>query len=158
MHDLRSIDAGGESDGHHDHGHGHAWGRREWNDLPQRLDALSTAAAANAAPPAAELAEPVSPAVPATLDLSAEVPLPEVPPQPSPLTTTSAALHLMQVPSSRLLEAYAALRQALGEASDAATPETTRADLAAFLDRLADELAPDAPAALPAGTVLNLTA
>jgi hypothetical protein len=53
----------------------------------------------------------------------------DVPPQPSPLTTTTAAVHLMQVPSSHLLEAFAALRQAIGDQAD-----------------------------MPAGSVVNLTA
>ena len=76
-------------------------GRREWSNQPQRTDALATAALSQ----------------------------PEVPPQPSPLTTTTAAVHLMQVPSSHLLEAFAALRQAIGDQADA-----------------------------PAGSVVNLTA
>ena len=122
MHDLRSIDGGAERDGH---GRGHAWGRQVWSDLPQRIDALATAAAAPAS---------ASPEVPAE-------------------TVTP-----LQVPSSRLLEAYAALRQALGEQSATPTAQTDRAELAAFLERLSDELAPGASAALPSGSVLNLTA
>jgi hypothetical protein len=163
MHDLRSIDGGVERDGqrrHHEHdqGRGNAWGRREWNDLPQRLDALATAAGATPTPPAAAPTVPMAPSQPAPSTLSAQVPVPEVPPQPTPITTTSAALHLMQVPTSRLLEAYAALRQALGEQAAAPTSANTRADLASFLERLSDELAADAPSVLPTGSVLNLTA
>jgi len=44
MHDLRSVDAGAEAGP--GRGHGHAWGRRDWSDLPQRIDALATAAGA----------------------------------------------------------------------------------------------------------------
>lgn len=154
MHDLRSLDSGGQTDGAAGHGQGHAWGRREWNDLPQRIDALATAAAANAAPPSAEPTEPA----PATPEVAVELPPADVPPQPNPLTSTSAALHLMQVPSSRLLEAYAALREALGDEATVATSGDDRASLAAFLERLSDGLAPDAPTALPTGSVLNLTA
>ena len=80
-------------------------GCRECGDLPQRVDALAAAALSQ----------------------------PEVPPQPSPLTATTAAVHLMQVPSSHLLEAFAALCQAIG---DQAT----------------------VPAGRPADSVVNLTA
>ena len=130
MQDLRSIDGGAAREGP---GRGHAWGRRSWSDLAQRIDTLATAAAAQ----------------------------PELPPQPNPVTTTSAAVHLMQVPTSRLLEAFAALRVALGKASSAddAPPATDqRSELAAFLQRLADSLGNDAPASVPAGSVVNLTA
>jgi hypothetical protein len=169
MHDLRSMELGGAAEGEPKaHGRGHAWGRREWNDLPQRIDALATAAAANTAtPPVDAAAEAPAAAEPADAALStlpvapepepAPEPLPEMPP-PNPLTATSAALHLMQVPSSRLLEAYAALREALGAQPSAAPAESGGDDLATFLAHLSDELAPDAPAALPAGSVLNLTA
>ena len=98
MHDLRSIEGDGSRPGP---GRGVAWGQRGWSDLPQRIDALATAAGAAPAADAAA-AEPVA----------SVAPVPDVPQQPNPLTTTSAALHLMQVPSSRLLEAFAALRQA----------------------------------------------
>ena len=125
-HDLRIIEGGGERDGQ---------GRREWNDLPQRIDALATAVAAN--------------------DSAAA---PEVPPQPMPLTATTAAVHLMRVPSSHLLEAFSALRKALGEQSSASAGATPRSELAAFLDRLSKELVADSTCALPAGSVLNLSA
>ena len=102
--------------------------------MAQRIDTLATAAAAQ----------------------------PELPPQPNPVTTTSAAVHLMQVPTSRLLEAFAALRMALGKASSAddapAPPADQRSELTAFLQRLADSLGQDAPASVPAGSVVNLTA
>jgi hypothetical protein len=174
MHDLRSIDGGGEREGP---GRGHAWGRRAWSDLSQRIDALATA---TATPAAGSPAAPVEPSVeaptepvplpeelstpPASLPVpvaasaSAESPEPEMPLQPNPITTTSAALHLMQVPSSRLLEAYAALREALGDQADAPASADVRADLAAFLARLSASVAVDAPAALPSGSVLNLSA
>lgn len=150
MQDLRSAETGAESGGQvtgpaHDPAPGSAWGRREWNDLPQRLDALATAAGASAAVPRAPLAE-------ATL---AER---EIPPQPNPITTNSAALHLMQVPSSRLLEAYVALRKALGEQNRASAGGAPRHDLAAFFARMAQELAQGAPVTLHAGSVVNLTA
>lgn len=128
--DLRSIDGGAAREGP---GRGHAWGRRSWSDLPQRIDTLATAATAQ----------------------------PDLPPQPNPVTTTSAAVHLMQVPTSRLLEAFAALRVALGKASSAddAPPATDRrSELAVFLQRLADSLGKGASASVPAGSVVNLTA
>ncbi len=172
MHDLRSIDAGSATALGNGHGRGHAWGRRDWSDLPQRIDALATAAGAPASPVSPTPTAPATPdavapaAQVAAPPLSEPLPLPvidnsaaaEVPPPASPVTTTSAAVHLMQVPSSRLIEAYAALRQALGEQSTTPASGDLRSQLAAFLDRLSNQLAPDAPAALPAGSVLHLTA
>lgn len=161
MHDLRKIDGGNDHEGH---GRGHAWGRRGWSDLPERLQALATAAAtpAPAAPAAAPAAPPVQarpPVDPApTAPADGQVLQSEVPPQPHPITATSAAVHLMQVPSSRLLEAFAALSRALGDSAEASTPETTRADLAVFLERLSTRLRADAPASAPSGGVLNLAA
>jgi hypothetical protein len=137
MQDLHSMAGGAASAARMaPHEVARVWGQREWSDLPQRIDALATAAAAPAA---------------------ATLPQREVPPQPNPLTTTTAAVHLMQVPSSRLLEAFAALRQAIGNQAPAPEP-ASRGELANFLERLANELKPDAPAKLPAGSVLNLTA
>ena len=137
MQDLRSMAGGTQADARiAPHEVARVWGRREWSDLPQRIDALATAAAAPAA---------------------ATLPQREVPPQHKPLTTTTAAVHLMQVPSSRLLEAFAALRQAIGDQAAEPAP-ASRGELANFLERLANELKPDAPAALPTGSVLNLTA
>lgn len=155
MHDLRRIDGGGVEGP----GRGHAWGRRDWSDLPQRLDALATASGA----PAAET--PATPPPEASASPSEPPPLPEAgaaptepPPQPNPVTTTSAALHLMQVPTSRLLEAFAALREALGQSSPADSSDGGRAALAEFLTRLSGSLAADTTAALPAGSVVDLRA
>ncbi len=64
----------------------------------------------------------------------------------------------MPVPSSRLVEAYTALREALGKQSTAPTADSMRSALAAFLERLSDRLAPDTAMATPVGSVLNLTA
>ena len=167
MHDLRSLDGSAAAGP----GRGNAWGRRDWNDLPQRIGALATAAGAPARGPVAGPA-PATPSAPAVnVDAGAtaapavtlpfapgEAPEVELPTQPNPVTTTSAAVHLMQVPSSRLLEAFAALRRALGEQTDAAAPQTDRTRLAAMLERLSGELAVGASAELPAGSVLNLTA
>ena len=141
MHDLRKIETGAEGA---TSGAGRAWGRGGYSDLPRRLEAL------------------------ATVDVAPDVPAADLPVQPNPLTATSAALHLMQVPTSRLLEAYAALRQALGDSEPApaavaappptATPYANRTALADFLTRLSTSLASDAPATLPAGSLLNLRA
>jgi hypothetical protein len=166
MHDLRTMEGLGERDAQSadrasDKGRSPAWGRRHWNDMPQRIDALATATAASAARVAAAPPEAMAPAastVAATPRMLADVPAPEVPPQPNPLTTTSAALHLMRVPTSHLLEAYAALHKALGEQANAPAEASPRPDLAVFLQRLSHELAADAPATLPAGSVLNRTA
>lgn len=169
MQDLRSLD-GGRAPGP---GRGYAWGRRDWSDLPQRIDALATAASAPAAPPAPASAAAVAP--PTAASALTEAPAPstriplapaldaaqvvaELPPQPNPVTTTSAAVHLMQVPTSRLLEAFAALRRVLGDQAQPATPSGSRADLATLLSRLSEELDAGAAAELPAGSVLNLTA
>jgi hypothetical protein len=145
MHDLRSIEVAPARDGQpaklaNEQMPGRAWGRREWNDLPQRLDALATAVSASAS---------------AAMAVSSEV---EMPPQPNPITTNSAALHLMQVPSSRLLEAYVALRKAVGEQASASADGVPRDELAAFIERLSKELVAGAPASLPTGSVVNLTA
>jgi len=107
---------------------------------------------------------PVPVPVPAPLSSVPAVPTAEVdttaelPPQPNPITTTSAALHLMQVPTSRLLEAYTALRRAIGDQAEPTTPTSNRTELATLLERLAGELDAGATAELPAGSVLNLTA
>jgi len=178
MQDLRSID-GGPASGP---GRGQAWGRREWSDLPQRIDALATAAAAPVAATAAPVEGPAEPAMPIPMPVPKPVPTPvpvpvpaplssvpavptaevdttaELPPQPNPITTTSAALHLMQVPTSRLLEAYTALRRAIGDQAEPTTPTSNRTELATLLERLAGELDAGATAELPAGSVLNLTA
>jgi hypothetical protein len=166
MHDLRSIDA----DDAPGRGRGPAWGRRDWSDLPQRIDALATATAApgSATPDVPDLpAQPLTPPASAAARPAAgtetrpavvQAPPNEPPPQPNPVTATSAALHLMQVPSSRLLEAFAALRRALGDQANQVAPQTTRVDLATTLVRLSGELATGASAALPTGSVLNLTA
>lgn len=183
MHDLRKIETGAEGA---TSGAGRAWGRGGYSDLPQRLEALATASAKPAAPPPAALTSapatalpatalsirPVPPTAPkapfSTVDVAPDVPAADLPVQPNPLTATSAALHLMQVPTSRLLEAYAALRQALGDSEPApaavaappptATPYANRTALADFLTRLSTSLASDAPATLPAGSLLNLRA
>ena len=157
MNDLRKIDAGTDRP---TPGVGHAWGRRSYSDLSERLETLATASAKTATP-----ATPL-PIEPPTL------PVVDMPLQPDPLTATSAALHLMQVPTSRLLEAYAALRQALGDSepapSTAVSPPATgtstsptdanRTALADFLTRLSATLSTDAPASLPAGSLVNVQA
>jgi hypothetical protein len=171
MHDLRSIDGAGEGEGP---GRGHAWGRRSWSDLPQRIDALATAAGAPASAASDAPSEPVLPPeaspAPATGSVTvvpvvaaeepapADVPEPELPAQPNPVTTTSAALHLMQVPSSRLLEAYTAMMEALVDQADAPAAATARSELAAFLDRLSESLVAETSATLPSGSVLNVSA
>lgn len=165
MHDLRKIEGGADGG---PPGGGRAWGRRSYNDLPQRLEALATAAATPITP--ASPAVPATPIAP-TGGLTAP-PAADLPVQPDPLTATSAALHLMQVPSSRLLEAYAALRQVLGDgepapASDASAPtpvvpttppDTARAALAEFLTRLSTTLSADTSASLPTGSLVNVRA
>ncbi len=147
MQDLRSLDGGGEGEQG-----GRALGRRDWGDLPQRLVALATAAGkpaeSNVAAPAA------APAAPPTAAARVEEPIPDT---PNPVTTATMAVHIMRVPSSHLIEAYAAMQRALG-LSEPATPADTRSGLAALAGKLAAALQTDAKAALPAGSVLHVTA
>jgi len=131
MRDLRTL-AGEESDGPR------AWGRRDWGDLSQRLSALATAAAAP------------QPGV--------EAPSPEALAQPNPLTPTTAAVHIMKVPSSHLLEAFATLQRALGQQSEANAPSDARTALADLARRLATAVTPATAATTPAGTVVDTSA
>ena len=148
MQELRSIDAGGEQG----QGRGHAWGRREWSDLPQRIDALATAVGARTDPPQPVAAPVDAPVVAVPAEAFIE------PPMPNPLTKTSAAVYMMQVPSSRLIAAYEALQQAMGSQPVEWTAAGAREGLAALLERLSSQLAPDTTSAVPAGSVVDLTA
>jgi hypothetical protein len=129
MHDVRTL-VGEESDGPR------AWGRRNWGDLAQRLGALATAAS--------------QPGI--------EAPSPEALAQPNPLTPTTAAVHIMKVPSSHLLEAFVSLQRALGQQSEDNAPSDTRTALADLARRLATAVAPAAAATAPAGTVVDTSA
>ena len=143
MHDLRTM-VGDEREG------ARAWGRSDWGDLSQRLSALATAAGGAAADP----------------------PAPEVPDQPDPLTATTAAVHIMSVPSSHLLAAFVAMQRALGleaeaqdgdadaldEAVQGADDAAARAALAELARRLASSLTPSSGPTLPAGAVVDLSA
>ena len=122
MHDLRSLDGSGESPTP-----GRAWGRRDWGDLGQRLEALASAARAEAAE------------------------------TPNPVTTATAAVHIMKVPSSHLIEAFVAVQRALGR-TESVDGAQARDGLAALATALAGRMEPDAGADLPAGTVLHVTA
>jgi hypothetical protein len=71
--------------------------------------------------------------------------------EPSPLTATTAALHVMQVPSSQLVEAYATLQRTLPEVDETAAGSIEPGQLAAFLHRLSEHLGAvpaDAPGTL----------
>lgn len=107
-----------------------------WGDLSQRLSALATAAArpADAAPAA-----------------------PDIPDQPNPLTTTTAAVHIMKVPSSRLLEAFVAMHRALGQQSDLQAGDERKA-LADLAKQLAGAVAPVGATAVKAGSVVDVRA
>ncbi len=107
-----------------------------WGDLAQRLSALATAAA-----------QPAD-AVPAA---------PEIPDQPNPLTTTTAAVHIMKVPSSRLLEAFVAMHRALGQQTDLQAGHERKA-LADLARQLAGAVAPVGASAVKAGAVLDVKA
>jgi hypothetical protein len=137
MHDLRDLDGGDER---------RALGRREWRDLPQRLAALAAAASR----------EPADDATDAALSAVAEAPEPPaVPDLPQPATPISLAVHMAQVPTSHLLEAFVAMQRALGREQD---DSSARSALAALATQIASALQPDAPSELPAGSVVNLTA
>lgn len=143
MHDLRTM-VGEEREGPR------AWGRSDWGDLSQRLSALATASGG----------------------ATAETPAPEVPDQPNPLTATTAAVHIMSVPSSHLLAAFVAMQQALGleadaqdgdadaldEAAQGAGDAAARAALAELARRLASGLTPSSGVTLPAGAVVDVSA
>jgi hypothetical protein len=141
MHDLRTM-VGEATEGPR------AWGRRDWGDLSQRLSAL--AAAASPAAPAA----PAAPAVPAAVDPVA-LPVLAAPDVPNPVTTATAAVHIMKVPSSHLLEAFVSLQRALGQQTDTANPRDALADLA---KRLSTALTPTATNEIPAGSLFDIKA
>ncbi len=107
-----------------------------WGDLSQRLSALATAAV--------QPAEAVPPA-------------PEIPEQPNPLTTTTAAVHIMKVPSSHLLEAFVAMHRALGQQSDLQAGDERKA-LADLAKQLAGAVAPVGATAVKAGSVVDVKA
>jgi hypothetical protein len=107
-----------------------------WGDLSQRLSALATAAAQPVdTPPAA----------------------PEIPDQPNPLTSTTAAVHIMKVPTSRLLEAFVAMHRALGQQSDLQAGDERKA-LADLAKQLAGAVAPVGATSVKAGAVLDVKA
>jgi hypothetical protein len=163
MHELRSAQMQPATGA----GRGLAWGRRDASDLRQRIAALAAAIGGPATTPhgtadapapdspatgASATSQPVAPSVAAD-DAAARAALP----QPStPVTSISTGVALMRVPSSRLIEAYAAMRAALGDEVPAS--DELRAGLSGLLDRLAKQLAPDTPAAWPPGGVLSVTA
>ena len=129
MHDLRAV-AGDRSD----FGSAPDAGPSAWSDLPQRLSALATAAS-----------QPLLVAA-------------ELPDTPNPLTPATAALHIMKVPSSRLLEAFVSLQRAIGLQAEAATPAQTRAALAEMAQRLAAVASPSSGSAIEAGAVVDVRA
>jgi hypothetical protein len=129
MHDLRAV-AGDRSDP----GSAPDVGHSAWSDLPQRLSALATAAS--------------QPSIAAS----------ELPDTPNPLTPATAALHIMKVPTSRLLEAFVSLQRAVGQQVEAVTPAQTRSALAEMVQRLAAVASPSSGGAIEAGAVLDLRA
>jgi hypothetical protein len=141
MHDLREVE-GGNDDEHR--GRGKAWGRREWNDLPQRLAALAAAASREPAGTTPADAEPSEMAEAA-----------DVTEMPNPATPASIAVHMAKVPSSHLLEAFVAMQRALGQAQD---DNDARSGLATLATQLATALQPGTKAELPAGSVVDVTA
>ncbi len=63
-----------------------------------------------------------------------------LPDMPKPLTPATAAVHLMQVPSSRVIEVLASLQRALGQQVQSSQSPDNAAQ------RLAQAVAPAAPA------------
>lgn len=135
MHDLHALDGQGQAEVEEAHSRaGWAPGRRDWGDLSQRLSTLATAASQ------------------APAGTSKPPPMPEMPAQPHPVTTTSAAVHIMLVPSARLLEAFVAMQRALGQLDASAQP---RPALAAFANKLAAAMTPATAAQPAAGALLD---
>ena len=62
-----------------------------------------------------------------------------LPDMPKPVTPTTAAGYLMQVPSARVLEALASLQRAMGQQTQSSEPP------ARVAQRLAKAVAPEAP-------------
>jgi hypothetical protein len=131
MHDLRTL-AGEEGAAPADGARAQAWG-----DLPQRLSTLATAASRPAGPAAA-----------------AEV---EIPDEPNPVTTATAAVHIMKVPSSRLLEAFVAMSRALGQQGELQAGREREA-LAELARKLAGSVKASPNVGRSAGTVLDVKA
>jgi hypothetical protein len=144
MHDLREIEGG--DDGEH-RGGGKASGRREWNDLPQRLTALAAAAARE--PSAPEHADAELP------DMHEAPVAAKVTEMPKPATPASIAVHMAKVPSSHLLQAFVAMQRALGREQD---ESSARSGLSTLATQLASALQPGTKSELPAGSVIHLTA
>jgi hypothetical protein len=131
MHDLRTL-AGEEGAAPADGARAQAWG-----DLPQRLSPLATAASRPASPAAA-----------------AEV---EIPDEPNPVTTATAAVHIMKVPSSRLLEAFVAMSRALGQQGELQAGREREA-LAEVARKLAGSVKASPATGRAAGSVLDVKA
>lgn len=169
MHDLRAVSSPEDAVP----GGGRAWGRQSWSDLGARIDALATAVSAGTGTPAAQEGDEVptasdtaaaqAPAAAATAaggtattaSEASAAPAAELAP-PQPLTRTTAALWLSQVPSSRLLEAFATLSQALPAAGEATGDSRTA--LAAFLQKLSAAVTPTAVPEPTAGSLFHATA
>jgi hypothetical protein len=131
MHDLRTL--GGEE------GAAPADGARAqaWADLPQRLSALASAASKPAA--------------------DALVAVAEMPDEPNPVTTATVAVHIMKVPSSRLLEAFISMHRALGQQVELQAGREREA-LAALASKLAGAAKANPSPGRSAGTVLDVKA
>jgi hypothetical protein len=131
MHDLRTL-GGEEGAAPVDGARAQAWG-----DLPQRLSALATAASK----PAADTLVAVA----------------EIPDEPSPVTTATVAVHIMKVPSSRLLEAFISMHRALGQQVELLAGREREA-LAQLASKLAGSVKGNPGAARSAGHVLDVKA
>jgi hypothetical protein len=107
-----------------------------------------------AASPASEPSAPVD-VTGAAVDLAA--PAPELPKMPDPVTPTTAAVYIMKVPSSQLMQAFAAVQFALGQEDRASGDADMHGGQAGLAGQLA-QLAPDAKAGPSAGTRIDLTA
>jgi hypothetical protein len=71
------------------------------------------------------------PSVKARPQAAHPAPRPELPEAPKPLTPANAAVHIMKVPSSRVLEAFVSLQRALGQQAVSDAPPPQRIDLLA---------------------------
>lgn len=135
MHDLRTLAGEGQGASFE------SAAPSAWADLPQQLSTLATAAAQPAAQPAAQHADVV-------------IAVAEMPDEPNPVTTTTAAVHIMKVPSSRLLEAFVSMHRALGQQTEPQPADQARAALADLVRRLAGAVTPNGSPAT--GAVLSL--
>jgi hypothetical protein len=104
-------------------------------------------------PIAAVTAVVAAAAAPALSRRETALAVPELPKAPDPVTPASAAVHIMRVPHSRLLEGFASLQQAAVAQTPAAEPAVgPRAAAAAGAASPSTPMQTPMPAAMPASS------